>query len=225
MLCHGPNANPPERPAITHRNEPPELVAVNPSWDVVPKGPSTTPPPRTAGPDEATAEGASVVTAANSNTGAMQRRSRAAAIRPPAVGGVAMGPMAGSWPYSPAAGAKGSVDGRASRLEAANVGAILPPVVHPVNRRCAPRCLCATGSRRAIRGNRDDFARASRGRHLAVVFEEYASSALPETPGRSPMHRVAGSAPVLREGGQPYVQVEGDTTWPTSIRWPSGSWM
>ena len=27
MLCHGPNANPPERPAITHRNEPPELVA------------------------------------------------------------------------------------------------------------------------------------------------------------------------------------------------------
>ena len=33
-----------------------------------------------------------------------------------------MRPMAGSRPYSPAAGAKGSVDGRASRLEAANEG-------------------------------------------------------------------------------------------------------
>src|SRR5437773_3034963 len=174
MLCQGPNGNPPERPAMTQRNEPPELVAVNPSWDVVPKGPATMPPPRTAEPGEAAADGTRVIRAAITSTGAMQRRSRASAIRPPDDGGVAVRPMAGSRPYSPAAGAKGSVDGRASRLEAANVGAILPPVVHPVNRRCAPRCLCATGSRRAIRGNRDDLAGASRGRHLAVVVEEYA---------------------------------------------------
>src|SRR2546428_7167423 len=122
MLCHGPNGNPPERPAMTHRNEPPELVAVNPSWDVIPSGPSTMPPPRTAGPDEAATDGASVIEAAMSNTGAMQRRSRANAIRPPGVGGAADGPMPGSWAVPPAAAARCSVDGRAPRLEAAKVG-------------------------------------------------------------------------------------------------------
>src|SRR6266487_7107960 len=101
MFCHGPNGNPPERPAMTHRNEPPELVAVNPSWDVVPSGPSTTPPPRTAGSDEAAADGTSVISAAISNPGAMKRRSRAAAIRPPGVGGVAEGLWPGGVPYSP----------------------------------------------------------------------------------------------------------------------------
>src|SRR6266850_1644115 len=89
MLWNGPNGNPPERPAMTHRNDPPELVAVNPSWDVTLKGPLTTPPPRTAGPDEAATAGATVIKAAVSKTGAAKRRIRVAAIRPPGVGGVA----------------------------------------------------------------------------------------------------------------------------------------
>src|SRR5947207_8746858 len=49
-LAHGPNGNPPERPAITQRNSPPDDDAVNPSCDVVPRAPSTTPPPLTLGP-------------------------------------------------------------------------------------------------------------------------------------------------------------------------------
>src|SRR6266852_6298754 len=83
MLCHGPNLKPPERPAITQRNEPPELVAVNASWDVVPGGPSTTPPPRTAAPDDARAEGGRAIRAADRRNGEIQRRTRTAAIRPP----------------------------------------------------------------------------------------------------------------------------------------------
>src|SRR5882672_3238036 len=104
MLCQGPNGNPPERPAMTHRNEPPELVAVNPSWEVIPSGPSTTPPPRTAGPDEATVDGASATRAADTRNGASQRRMRATAIRPPLVGGVAEGPRAGQLAVFPATG-------------------------------------------------------------------------------------------------------------------------
>src|SRR5437867_9280351 len=50
-LAHGPNGNPPERPAITQRNSPPDDDAVNPSCEVVPSAPSTTPPPLTLGPD------------------------------------------------------------------------------------------------------------------------------------------------------------------------------
>src|SRR5438132_117357 len=50
-LAHGPNGNPPDRPAITQRNSPPDDDAVNPSCEVVPKGPSTIPPPLTLGPD------------------------------------------------------------------------------------------------------------------------------------------------------------------------------
>src|SRR6266566_1262510 len=50
-LAHGPNGNPPERPAITQRNSPPDDDAVNPSCEVVPSGPSTIPPPLTLGPD------------------------------------------------------------------------------------------------------------------------------------------------------------------------------
>src|SRR6266540_2488086 len=102
MLSHGPKGNPPERPAITHRNEPPELVAVNPSWDVAPRGPSTTPPPRTAGPDEAAADGASAIRVPETRMGASQRRARAAVIWPPLVGGVA-GPRPGRVPVLPAA--------------------------------------------------------------------------------------------------------------------------
>src|SRR5947208_2056316 len=49
-LAHGPNGNPPERPAITQRNCPPDDEAVNPSCEVVPSGPSTIPPPLTRGP-------------------------------------------------------------------------------------------------------------------------------------------------------------------------------
>jgi len=51
----GPNGKPPDRPAITHRNSPPEAVALNPSCDVVPSGPSTTPPPLTRAPLDADA--------------------------------------------------------------------------------------------------------------------------------------------------------------------------
>src|SRR6266511_2543685 len=105
MLSHGPKGNPPERPAITHRNEPPALVAVNPSWEVAPSGPSTTPPPRTAGPDEAAADGASAMRVAETSRGASQRRARVAAIRPPVVGGVAEGQGRGRVPYSPRQGA------------------------------------------------------------------------------------------------------------------------
>jgi len=86
---------------MTHRNEPPELVAVNPSWDVDPSGPSTTPPPRTAGPDVAIAdEGRAIKTAATRHT-ASQRRTPAIATRPPFVGGAAEVPRAGpaSLPY------------------------------------------------------------------------------------------------------------------------------
>src|SRR5207245_5916855 len=50
-LAHGPNGNPPERPAITQRNSPPDDDAVNPSCDVVPRSPSTMPPPLTLGSD------------------------------------------------------------------------------------------------------------------------------------------------------------------------------
>src|SRR6266516_473692 len=50
-LAHGPNGNPPERPAITQRNPPPDDDAVNPSCEVVPSAPSTIPPPLTLGPD------------------------------------------------------------------------------------------------------------------------------------------------------------------------------
>src|SRR5213595_3749576 len=50
-LAHGPNGNPPERPAITQRKCPPDDDAVNPSCEVVPSAPSTTPPPLTLGPD------------------------------------------------------------------------------------------------------------------------------------------------------------------------------
>src|SRR2546422_752877 len=49
MLAHGPNGNPPERPAMTQRNCPPDDDALNPSCDVVPSAPSTTPPPETLG--------------------------------------------------------------------------------------------------------------------------------------------------------------------------------
>src|SRR2546422_2034475 len=115
MLCQEANWNPPERPAITHRNEPPELVAVNPSWDVIPGSPSTTPPPRTAGPDEASTDGASAMRAADTRNGATQRRTRPAAIRPPSVGGVAEGPEAGCWAVFPAAWIQHSVGWRASR--------------------------------------------------------------------------------------------------------------
>src|SRR5205809_7634831 len=87
MLCHGPKGKPPERPAMTHRNEPPELVAVNPSWEVVPGGPSTTPPPRTAVPDEASADGASETSAADSRSATGQRTTLGAAIHPPHLGG------------------------------------------------------------------------------------------------------------------------------------------
>ena len=86
---------------MTHRNEPPELVAVNPSWDVDPSGPSTTPPPRTAGPDVAIAdEGRAIKTAATRHT-ASHRRTPAIATRPPFVGGAAEVPRAGpaSLPY------------------------------------------------------------------------------------------------------------------------------
>src|SRR2546428_14178243 len=51
MLAHGPNGNPPERPAMTQRNCPPDDDAVNPSCEVVPSAPSTTPPPLTRGSD------------------------------------------------------------------------------------------------------------------------------------------------------------------------------
>src|SRR6266849_2333936 len=51
MLAQGPNGNPPERPAITQRKCPADDDAVNPSCDVVPMAPSTTPPPLTLGPD------------------------------------------------------------------------------------------------------------------------------------------------------------------------------
>src|SRR5438874_13485559 len=51
MLAQGPNENPPDRPAITHRNSPPDDDAVNPSCDVVPRSPSTMPPPLTLGSD------------------------------------------------------------------------------------------------------------------------------------------------------------------------------
>ena len=123
MLCHGPKRNLPERPAMTHRNEPPELVAVNPSWEVVPGSPSTTPPPRTAGPDEAATDGAKVINAVMSKMGAKRRRTRATAIGASWVGGVAEGPpWPADVPYSPAAGARCSVDGRATRLGAANGG-------------------------------------------------------------------------------------------------------
>src|SRR6266511_2490516 len=105
MLSHGPKGNPPERPAITHRNEPPELVAVNPSWDVTPGSPPTTPPPRTAGPDEAATDGASATRVAETRRGASQRRTRVTAIRPPLVGGVAEVPRPGRVPYSPRQGA------------------------------------------------------------------------------------------------------------------------
>src|SRR2546421_2574802 len=50
-LAHGPNGNPPERPAITQRNSPPVDDPVNPSSAVVPIGPSTPQPPLTLGPD------------------------------------------------------------------------------------------------------------------------------------------------------------------------------
>src|SRR2546426_10403657 len=90
MFCHGPKGNPPDRPAMTHRNEPPALVAVNPSWDVVPGAPATTPPPRTAGPEEPAAEGASAMSATPRKSGA-RYRPRAAAIGPPGIGGVADG--------------------------------------------------------------------------------------------------------------------------------------
>src|SRR5438132_7082007 len=50
-LAHGPNGNPPERPAITQRNSPPNDDAVNPSCDVVPRSPSTVPPTLTLAPD------------------------------------------------------------------------------------------------------------------------------------------------------------------------------
>src|SRR6266508_3233814 len=49
MLAHGPNGNPPERPDMTQRNCPPDDDALNPSCDVVPSAPSTTPPPETLG--------------------------------------------------------------------------------------------------------------------------------------------------------------------------------
>src|SRR5207244_10934786 len=90
MFSHGPKGTPPDRPAMTHRNEPPALVAVNPSWDVVPGAPATTPPPRTAGPEEPAAEGASAISATPSKSGA-RNRLRAAAIGPPVIGGVAKG--------------------------------------------------------------------------------------------------------------------------------------
>src|SRR5947208_12059452 len=48
--AHDKNGNPPERPAITQRNSPPDDDAVNPSCDVVPRSPSTMPPPLTLGP-------------------------------------------------------------------------------------------------------------------------------------------------------------------------------
>src|SRR3989442_4413657 len=51
MLAHGPNGNPPERPAMTQRNCPPDDDAVNPSCEVVPSAPSTTPPQLTRGSD------------------------------------------------------------------------------------------------------------------------------------------------------------------------------
>src|SRR5438445_8923281 len=132
MLCQEAKGNPPERPAITHRNEPPELVAVNPSWDVIPGGPSTTPPPRTADPDEASTDGASAMRAADTRNGATQRRPRAAAIDPPSVGGVAEGPRAGWRAVFPAAWSKHSVGWRASRLSAADGGHILLRLVHRV---------------------------------------------------------------------------------------------
>src|SRR5438309_10590893 len=88
MFSHGLKGNPPDRPAMTHRNEPPALVAVNPSWEVVPGAPATTPPPRTAGPEEPAAEGASAISATPSKRGA-RNRPRAAAIGPPDIGGVA----------------------------------------------------------------------------------------------------------------------------------------
>src|SRR5438445_13092024 len=50
-LAHGPNGNPPERPAITQRNSPPDDDAVNPSCEVVPRSPLTIPPPLTLTPD------------------------------------------------------------------------------------------------------------------------------------------------------------------------------
>src|SRR5437867_1206322 len=49
--AHGPNGNPPERPAITQRNSPPDDDAVNPSCEVVPRLASTIPPPLTLAPD------------------------------------------------------------------------------------------------------------------------------------------------------------------------------
>src|SRR6266566_925148 len=84
MLCQGPKGNPPDRPAITHRNEPPEVVAVKPSWEVVPCAPSTTPPPRTAAPDAATIGDARVmsITEASRSTPTARPASRIA-IRPP----------------------------------------------------------------------------------------------------------------------------------------------
>jgi len=86
---------------MTHRNEPPELVAVNPSWDVDPSGPSTTPPPRTAGPDVATADEGRAIKAAATRHTASQRITPANATRPPFVGGAAEVPWAGphSLPY------------------------------------------------------------------------------------------------------------------------------
>ena len=68
---------------MTHRNEPPELVALKPSWEVVPSAPPTTPPPRTAAPDDATAEGGRAISAADTSNGKSQRKTRTAAIRPP----------------------------------------------------------------------------------------------------------------------------------------------
>src|SRR6266436_4384540 len=53
----GPKGKPPDRPAITHWKLPPADVAPNPSCEVSPKGPSTTPPPTTLASDALPTEG------------------------------------------------------------------------------------------------------------------------------------------------------------------------
>jgi hypothetical protein len=116
---------------MTQRNEPPELVAVNPSWDVVPRVPSTTPPPRTAGPDDAAADGTSAMSTAPSRSGA-RCRTRTAAIRPPVVGGVAEGHGRVGCRTPPRQGALSVVVAVTSRLDAAS-GKSSCDLVHSVN--------------------------------------------------------------------------------------------